>query len=688
MCGIAGILNPFPGATSEELLLKMISIQGHRGPDETGLYIDDMIGLGHSRLSIVGLSGGTQPLCNEDGSLWIVFNGEIFNHLELRAELLNRGHRFSTSTDTEVILHLFEEFGVACLQQLNGQFAFALWDSERKELTLARDRVGIRPLFITSCKGRLLFASEIKALFMDPEVQKSIDLKSLQQVFTFWAPVESRTIFQDVQQLPPGHYQVVRYGETPGKPIPYWSLPCHESLTPWLGSREEAIEQIRFLLTDSVRLRLRADVPVGAYLSGGLDSSILTSIIAKKFNNRLKTFSLGFEEHEFDESIYQRLMSEELGTEHHQVTVRNEDIRDHFAKVIWHCESPLLRTGPVPLYKLAALVRDNGFKVVLTGEGADEVFGGYNIFKEAKVRDFWSRNPDSSLRPQLVRRLYPYLFDHSKQAPIFLQQFFSVSANDRYDPLFSHRKRWGTTGKCRLFFSREVLGELEGVDPSQQVMSLLPSSFMNMDALGKAQWLEMKIFLSNYLLSSQGDRVAMANSIELRLPYLDHRLIEFVARLPGHWKMPGLKEKQLLKAGWRGEIPESIIQRPKQPYRAPAAQAFSGGKSTDFRDLVCLEQVKRVGVFDAAKVENLLTRRASGGQAVSEVLNMALTGILSMQLLYEQFIGPADRYVVPVRPDKVVKRDCLTDGSTITDTRSHSFQRPGRDHEDYRFFQG
>ena len=659
MCGIAGIVNfSHQGLPSEDLLCRMVSILRHRGPDETGIYIDQNVGFGHSRLSIIGLDNGTQPIANEDETLWIIFNGEIFNYVELREELINKGHRFRTDTDTEVILHLYEDHGVNCLQKLNGQFAIAIWDSAKQQLFLARDRVGIRPLFTTVLNGRLLFASEIKALFLDPSIPRAFDLASLQQIFTCWSPTGTRTVFQGVHQLPPGCYQVVKYGETPGKPIRYWSTPYYPDDCQWQGSRDEALEELRFLLKDSVRLRLRADVPVGAYLSGGLDSSILTSIISRNFNNRLKTFSLGFDEQDFDEAAYQKEMVGYLGTDHQQITISNQQVRESFADVVWHCETPLLRTGPVPLYLLSGLVREHQFKVVLTGEGADEIFGGYNIFKEAKVRSFWGRQPNSRLRPALVERLYPYLFKNTPQAKLFLQKFFSVNENDLLDPLLSHRKRWETTGKNTMFFKQSVIAELSRADPIAEVYERLPEGFADRDIFSRTQWLEMDIFLSNYLLSSQGDRVAMAHSVELRLPYLDYRLIDFAAQLPARWKMPGLKEKHLLKKAYRGQIPDSICNRPKQPYRAPAGPAFFSQDKCASRDLLCLEQVKRAGIFNHQKVQNLFEKqhRSSGSQA-SEAHNMAVVGILSTQLIYENFI---ERFqgsqVVPVMPDKIVRK--------------------------------
>ncbi|MCP3872431.1 MAG: asparagine synthase (glutamine-hydrolyzing), partial [Desulfobacteraceae bacterium] len=547
MCGIAGIFNLLSqNNVSEDVILRMISILNHRGPEEKGVYYDQDIHLGHSRLGIIGLEKGTQPISNHDGSLWIVYNGEVFNYIELRSELEKKGYQFTTQTDTEVILHLYEENGSACLSELNGQFAIAIWDFKKKELFLARDRVGICPLYYTFQNGRFTFASEIKALFMDNLTSRQIDFVSLKQIFTCWTTIGSQTIFNDIKELCPGHFMVIKEGSSLNQK-PFWSLPYYSVEQQWKGTQEEAAYKLSELLKDAVRLRLRADVPVGAYLSGGLDSSIITSIISKKFNNHLKTFSLGFEEKAFDESVYQSEMIKFLRTDHHQTCITNQQVCDNFSKVIWHCEKPLLRTGPVPLFVLSKFVRENNFKVVLTGEGADEVFGGYNIFKEAKVRAFWARQPDSKFRPLLLERLYPYIFKNPNRNRAFLQKFFSATPEDLCDPLMSHQKRWKNTKRCTTFFSKDVLNGLTEYNPVNDIFKRLPEDFAERDQFSRAQWLEMDIFMSNYLLSSQGDRVSMANSVELRVPFLDHRIIDFAAQLPAHWKIFGLDEKYLLK---------------------------------------------------------------------------------------------------------------------------------------------
>ncbi|MFH0878729.1 MAG: asparagine synthase (glutamine-hydrolyzing), partial [Lentisphaerota bacterium] len=406
MCGIVGILNLKDHPPAEQgTLRQMLEMIRHRGPDGFGIYRGEHAALGSARLSIIDLSGGDQPIGNEDGSQWIVFNGEIFNYVELRPQLEAHGHRFSTNTDTEVILHLYEEYGHNCLNYLNGQFAIAIWDMRKQSLFLARDRFGVRPLFYTVHDGRLIFGSEIKAILAHPGMRAEIDPIALNQIFTFWSALSPRSVFRDIIEIPPGHYLQAQDGAFTLHP--YWSL----DLMPESSSErppQDYLDELESLLIDATRIRLRADVPVGAYLSGGLDSSTTTAIIRKYTNARLDTFSISFTDSpEFDESQFQRQMANYLGTDHQVVECNHADIGRVFPDVVWHTETPVLRTSPAPMFLLSKLVNDCHFKVVVTGEGADEFLAGYDIFKEAQVRRFWARDPDSQRRPLLLRRLYP-----------------------------------------------------------------------------------------------------------------------------------------------------------------------------------------------------------------------------------------------------------------------------------------
>ena len=564
---------------------------------------------------------------------------------------------FKTETDTEVLVHLYEEYGHEGLTLLNGQFAFAIWDSKKRELFIARDRVGIQPLFYYHSGNKFYFASEIKAIFLDSSISREIDLQALHQVFTCWTTITPKTIFKDIYELPPGYYMVFKNGAVVTLK-PFWTIPYYAPEERYKRSFDEATEELKELLLDAVRLRLRADVPVGAYLSGGLDSSIITSIISSKFNNNLRTFSISFREKAFDETPYQQEVVKHLKMDHRQILISNEDILEHFSQVVWHCEKPLLRTAPVPMFLLSREVHKNQFKVVLTGEGADELFCGYNIFKEAKVRHFWSKYPSSRLRPLLLERLYPYIFKNSPRMRQYLQNFFAITTTSPNDPFFSHRIRWENTGKNTMFFSGEVNSVLAGYNPEQDIISRLPINFHDRDILSKAQFLEMEIFLSNYLLSSQGDRVAMANSLEPRFPFLDHRVISFAMKLPPAWKIKALNEKYILKKAFGDIIPHSIVSRNKQPYRAPIKEVFfrdSHGYATEF---LSDKFLKNTGYFDPVKTGLLVNKLRKTGQSfTSETQNMALVGILSTQILHHQYIENFTGYQIePLTVNKKIVR--------------------------------
>jgi len=657
VCGIAGIMNLRAQQPPDlEQISGMMTPMRHRGPDQSGVYLGDQVALGNLRLSIIGLGDGIQPIANEDGTLWIVYNGEAFNYLELKSELIKRGHRFATGTDTEVLLHLYEEHGTACLGRINGQFALAIWDSRKRELFLARDRVGIRPLYYTATADRFRFASEIKGLCAG-QGGLQLDLEGLAQVFTLWTTLPGSTVFQGVQELPAGHYLVVREGAPLPRPERYWGIPgSAASEAP--KRPEEAAEQLRELLADAVRLRLRADVPVGAYLSGGLDSSIIALLVARNCASHLKTFSLGFQAAPFDETKFQRELIEQLQADNRQVSISNQQIRDAFPDTVWHCEIPMLRTAPVPMFLLSQLVRDEGYKVVLSGEGADEILGGYNIFKEAKIRAYWARQPESRRRPLLLERLYPYVFRSPGRERHYLQEFFGLKGRSADHPFFTHEVRWENSRKNLSFLSDDCRGALAVYDPMHRLIPLLPSDFQERDLLARAQFLEMELFMGGFLLSSQGDRVGMAHSVEMRHPFLDYRMIEFAFGLPSRYKLRGLKEKYLLKRAFAGEIPASIASRAKQPYRAPIRELFAQPASPDYvEELLGESSLRESGYFNPQKVSRLYAKfRGSPADVSSEFQNMALIGILSTQLLHQQFVkGDRLRNLIRLTPNRIVR---------------------------------
>ncbi|MDA8137819.1 MAG: asparagine synthase (glutamine-hydrolyzing), partial [Desulfobacteraceae bacterium] len=575
MCGIAGIVNFKAKENQEPILNRMLRAMSHRGPDATGLYLSDACGLGHARLSIIDLSGGHQPMYNETRDVWIVFNGEVFNYPELREGLIRRGHRFYSQSDTEVIVHLYEEHGPDVFSHLNGQFAIAIWDARKRRLLLGRDRVGIRPLFYHLDNGRLHFASEIKALFTDGRIPRRLNAQTLSDVFTCWTPVDPLTAFDGIYQLPPGHLAIFDAGGL--KIQRFWQLAFHEE-APDARSLEEWEEQMSALLLDASRIRLRADVPVGAYLSGGIDSTYLSTLVRNNFNNRLNTFSVQFSDKRFDETHFQNTALQAIQTQHRAIQCTYDDIGRIFPQVVWHAELPMIRTAPAPLMMLSGLVRRSDFKVVLTGEGADEIFAGYDIFKEAMIRRFWARHPESNLRPLLLKKLYPDIFEQADGRPnAFLIGFFKKNLEQVDSPVYSHMVRWLNTSQLKGFFSADMRAEAGDLEAfTQRIVEQLPPAFHQWSPLAKAQYLENTLFLSNYLLSTQGDRMAMANSIEGRYPFLDYRVVEMAARLPAKLRLNGLTEKYLLKRMARGQVPASVIDRPKQPYRAPISRCFMG----------------------------------------------------------------------------------------------------------------
>ncbi len=635
MCGIAGIINLYEERDiSMNTLKRMAAIIRHRGPDGFGFYRDKRVGLAHARLSIIDLEGGWQPIHNEDKTIWIAFNGEIFNYIELRESLLSKGHKFYTKSDTEVIIHLYEDYDTDCLKHLNGQFAFAIWDKNKAKFFIARDRVGIRPIFYTLVNGSLIFASEIKSLFIDSRVKREIDPYALDQIFTFWMTVSPRTAFKDVFELPAGHYMTIENGNW--KTEQYWDLDFAPSDR--IRTEEEYAEELRELLIDSTRLRLRADVPVGAYLSGGIDSSVITTLIKKFTDTPLRTFSVTFLDEVYDESTYQGQIIKYLNTDHSDIKCNCSDIGRIFSEVIWHTEKPILRTAPTPLYLLSKLVRESGYKVVLTGEGSDEILAGYDIFKEAKIRRFMEKFPKSRIRPLILKRLYPYLAHSPTKSLQYAEEFFKVEADGIPPVYYSHLPRWNTTSKIKLFFSDYLKDKLNDYENLDELSLLLSDDLCTYDHLSQSQYLEIKTLLSGYLLSSQGDRVAMANSVEGRFPFLDHRVIEFCCKLPPNIRMRALTEKYILKESMCNLLPASIIKRIKQPYMAPDSKSFFNGGHLDYlEELLSVNNLQNTGYFNP-KAVSILIKKCRKRSMLGFKDNMAIVGIISTLLTHKMFI--------------------------------------------------
>lgn len=660
MCGICGFTT-LSSAPDAELVLRMMGRLAHRGPDGSGYYRDANVVLGHTRLAIIDAAGGVQPLSNEDGRYWITFNGEIFNYIELAEELRGRGHSFKTASDTEVVIHAWEEWGQACFRRFNGQWSMAIWDRAEKELVLSRDPSGILPLYYTEAGGRLIFASEIKAIFADPSITRAFDTEGLGQTFSLWCTVAPRTPYRGIHELEPGHWAVYKNGAL--RKEAYWEPhfpaagrePCQDIVENGRRLREKLIE--------ATRLRfLRSDVPVGAYLSGGIDSSVTAAIISNYTDSPLSTFSLRFEDSEFDEGRYQEEMALRLGTRHESVRVSSKEIADVFPEVMWHAERPILRSGPAPLFMLSKLVRKNGYKVVVTGEGSDEILAGYDIFREARVRMFLSREPDSQKRRRAAELLYPWMQRSPGKAPSFARAFFAKNL-DPADPAISHRPRWDSTESVRFILDTEFGEKLEKTGrPEAELLSRMPEGGGEWDPVSRAQWLEFMSLLPGYILSSQGDRMLMGNSIEGRFPFLDREVMDLANSFPSRHKLLALDEKHILKRAFADLVPEDILRRPKQPYRAPDASCFFQGGLPDWlREAVSAQTIEEAGVFGVSAVSALFAKCAAiQGEHMSNTDNMRVLAVVSTQLCHELFIrddgaGPDAR----MAPSPVAAMDML-----------------------------
>jgi asparagine synthase (glutamine-hydrolysing) len=605
----------------------------HRGPDGYGLALDDGAGFVSTRLAIVDIPGGWQPLESESGGSLLVYNGEVYNHTELRRELRALGESFETSCDTEVILRLLGRVGTAGLQQLNGQFAFAWWEPERRRLTLARDRFGVRPLYWAHSRDQgIVFGSEVKALFASGEVTPAPDLAGIDEVFTLWGARAPRTPFRGVNQLPPGSLLIWERGRMIER---RWWTPDYEA------RGEGAEDGLGPLLRDSVRLRLRADVPVGAYLSGGLDSSLLTAI-AHERADQLRTFSIAFKDPLYDERPHQERVARALGTQHHVVEAGPAEIADALPEVIRHAETPLVRTAPVPLFLLAREVRRCGLTVVLTGEGADELFWGYDLFKEVALRVLYRSDPAQAV--ELADQLYPYLGPTgARRGPAWRRFLFAPDLGDR---ISSHLTRARATETIKAFYRPEVRDELGEEDAALRRLRMdLPDRFEQLGELERAAWLELTTLLEPNLLSAQGDRMSMAHGVEGRFPFLDHRVFKASIALPSDRKLDGLRDKVALRELAAEVLPTEVVERPKQPYRAPAVAPFFGPGTPDWvADSLSPAELARTGIWDPKPVEVLL-RRCRAGRANGVREGMALIGILSTQLWHSAFMeSGADSY--------------------------------------------
>ena len=555
MCGIAGKLYLDGRRPVErELIDRMLQVAAHRGPDGQGRHLSGPIGLGHCRLSIIDLSScGAQPMSNEDGTVWIVFNGEIYNYLELRKQLIQHGHVFRSTTDTEVIIHLYEERGTDCLQQLQGMFAFAIWDKGRGRLFLARDRVGIKPLYYCQTPDAIWFASELKSILADPAVPREIYNPAIRRFLSFYYPAGEDTLFRSVKKLSPGHYIIVERGEV--KITRYWDLQF--TTDRWTKRFEDTVDELRSLLGQTVQDHMMADVPVGILLSGGTDSSAILSFAVEGTKKKIQTFTVGFDGGQVvDERPYARMAAQRFGTEHHEITVSSEDFWNFLPSYVWHMEEPVCEPPAVALYYISKLAREH-VKVLLSGEGGDEAFAGYSNYPNRLRLDRINSAVGPFARSAgAISALAGRLCGEGR-----LQQYGAALGNSFADHYFSRTS--GPTfyfnRQARSLFTVDFLESTASAD-SAGFIGGLTQAVKNQPLLNQMLYVDTKTWLPDDLLI-KADKMTMANSLELRVPLLDHKVLEFAASLPPEYKVKGKQTKRVLKAAFAKVLPPEILNR-------------------------------------------------------------------------------------------------------------------------------
>lgn len=626
MCGVAGIFD-MAGRVDParaEILASMTRTLVHRGPDDEGYYVDGPIGLGFRRLSIIDLAGGHQPLCNEDGTVWVVFNGEIYNYRDLTETLEGKGHVFRTRSDTESIVHAYEEWGPACLDRFRGMFAFAVWDQRRQELFLARDRLGKKPLYYAQVGDTLLFGSEIKALLPFPGLDRSIDLQALSDFLSLLYIPSPKTIFRQVRKLPPGHYLLAgREGMSVRR---YWDV----HFAPSGPAPHQAARRLEELLDESVRLRLRSDVPLGAFLSGGLDSSAVVGLMARSLEQPVVTSSIGFPDDAFNELAYARQVAEHFHTDAHEHMV-TPDAMKILDDLVWHYDEPFGDSSAVPTFYVSQLARQH-VTVALSGDGGDESFAGYRRYyfdvRENKVR---SLVPGRLRRPVfgMIGALYPKA-DYLPQ--IFRgKAFLSNVARTPWGAYFHSMSGINEADKDCLL-SPEVKAALGGYESVALFEDLYHASD-GPDSLSRIQYIDFKTYLPDDILAKV-DRASMANSLEVRCPLLDHRVVEYAALLPSSLKLAGTQTKLIFKEAIRGLLPDEIIDRKKMGFAVPVGSWLR----SELRPLVSkyvLDTTAHHDLFSSDVVGKWWSEHQSGMRDRTT----ELWGLLVFNLWFERFVG-------------------------------------------------
>jgi asparagine synthase (glutamine-hydrolysing) len=590
----------------------------HRGPDEEGIYLGPGVALGMRRLSIIDLDNGQQPVSNEDGSVWIVFNGEIYNYRELRRDLERSGHVFRTASDTETIVHLYEELGPRCVDRLRGMFAFAIWDVPRRQLLLARDRLGIKPLYYAEREGELVFASELKPILQLPDIawSRSVNWEAASHLFTSLVTPPSQSIVKGIHKLEPARIATA----TAGRPLRierYWNVDFVPDLA---SSEDELVERLRELLVESVVLHEVSDVPIGAFLSGGIDSSAVVATMAGLASDRVKTFSIGFAEAGYDELAHARQVAHAFGTDHYELILR-PDVVSIVEDLTWYLDEPFGDTSAIPTYMVSKLAAEH-VKVVLSGDGGDELFGGYDKYLVEQRERRFDRVPAG------IRRMVGALGDampDGMRGRRFLQHLALAGPQRYLDASTMLRAE-----QLRALLQDDVFEEMSRHDPRAASLSALESK--GGDWLSAIQHSDIENYLPLDILTKV-DRMTMAHSIEARPPLLDHKLVEFAATIPPHMRLRGGTTKYLLKRAMRGILPDGIIDRPKQGFAVPLASWLRGELAGFARDLLLSTTCKQRGFFKTAYIERLLKQHGEGRD-----LSLQIWTMLSFELWCRRFL--------------------------------------------------
>jgi asparagine synthase (glutamine-hydrolysing) len=621
MCGIAGILSLSDKAVRLEEVRSMCDAMIHRGPDDEGFFVSPGIGLGMRRLSIIDLEKGHQPLHNEDSSVWVVFNGEIYNYKGLRQALRNQGHIFSTETDTEVILHLYEQYGEACVDKMRGMFAFAVWDQPRRKLMVARDRLGIKPLYYATVGGRLVFGSELKVILQLPEVDRVLNLESLEHYLSSLCTPLDESILEGIHKLRPGHILTA----SPRKGVEvkqYWDVRFDPDRS---MSETQAVGRLRDLLDESVRLRMVSDVPLGAFLSGGVDSSAVVATMSRMSARPVKTFSIGFEEAEFNELHYARDVSRRFGTEHHELVIEPNvlNVIDDFA---WYLDEPFGDPSAIPTYMVSRLAADT-VTVVLSGDGGDELFAGYDryLVERRERRYRWIPRPIRKLAA-LAGTAMP----EGMKGRNFLRHLQQDGVDRYLDANILFKK-----ADLQVLLRPSVISQMRRMEFMEKRREL-----MRMERghwLSGLQYLDTKMYLPNDILTKV-DRMSMAHSIEARVPLLDHKLVEFAATIPAGLKLKGRTTKYIFKKALEGTLPDQILYRPKRGFAVPLSRWFRGRLNTFVRDVLLDSTSRQRGIFNESYIEKLLALNVGGRD-----LDFHLWTLITFELWCRRFMDRKTR---------------------------------------------